>query len=78
MFKTIYSSKFGHFSVMVNDQVTEIGCAAVVDVISSTSSVIVMACNYSYTNMLGTATYAVGPAASKCPAKHTVYTSLCA
>ncbi|CAD7083425.1 unnamed protein product [Hermetia illucens] len=55
----------GHFTVMVNDLNTHVGCALVVQPTSSGSESF-FACNYAQTNVIGTQLYIKGPPASKC------------
>lgn len=67
----------GHFTAMVQDKSGQIGCA--------TSSYkrgkwnwLLLACNYSYTNIIGTPVYKLGKACSGCQTGcNTDYPGLC-
>lgn len=71
-------SQIGHFLQMVQDQAAFIGCA-----ISRYSNgrwkVLLLACNYSYANILTQSVYAIGPLASACgnKGKNNRFTSMC-
>ena len=56
----------GHFTAMMQEKATYIGCAFVKHVKSNDFTEILMACNYSFTNILGRPVYRAGRAASQC------------
>lgn len=58
--------EIGHFTAMVNDRVTEVGCAAVMYVDSKQSKVFLFTCDYSYTNVLNKPVYSTGATGSSC------------
>ncbi|KAI8120339.1 Venom allergen 3 [Lucilia cuprina] len=55
---------YGHFTAMVQDKSTHIGCAIIRSKKNSSTQQI-MTCNYAYTNMKNTPVYRGGPSASK-------------
>ncbi|CAD7083424.1 unnamed protein product [Hermetia illucens] len=55
----------GHFTVMVNDLNTHVGCALLIQP-NRRGSESYFACNYAQTNVMGTPLYIKGPPASKC------------
>ncbi|XP_055379293.1 antigen 5 like allergen Cul n 1-like [Condylostylus longicornis] len=66
----------GHFTVMVKDTNTHVGCAGIryQDGIWDT---ILFACNYADTNILGRPIYRSGPPASQCVKRSPRYKALC-
>lgn len=71
----------GHFSVMVNDKNSKVGCALItfkINYSGTNYNGIQMTCNYQYTNMLGDPTYVQGPACSSCSTCSATYPALCA
>lgn len=70
-------NKIGHYSQLARDKVVAIGCAA-----SKYSDghwkATLIACNYSYINIIGSPIYISGPTASACTnGKDEIYTNLC-
>lgn len=69
--------KIGHFTVMVNEKTSQIGCALVKHQ-SNGFKYKYFVCNYSYTNFLGEAVYTPGESCSGCKAGcHRIYRGLC-
>ena len=70
-------SKIGHFLQVAQDRAIAIGCA-VSRYTDGKWKTTLVACNYSYGNILNRNVYATGPAASSCPnGKNSIFTSLC-
>lgn len=70
--------KIGHFTQVVRDKVVAIGCAASRYTDSNGWKSTLIACNYSYGNMVGTPVYIGGNPASKCPkGRDSIYGNLC-
>ncbi|XP_073828566.1 venom allergen-1-like [Musca autumnalis] len=68
----------GHFTAMVQDRSTHVGCAALRQSLSSGRLRQLLACNYAYTNILRKPVYVTGKVASKCTTgTNANYTSLC-
>lgn len=56
----------GHFTQVVKDRATHVGCAIARYTDASGWDTVLLACDYARTNMIGEATYLAGPVASKC------------
>lgn len=70
--------KIGHFTQVVRDSVVAIGCAASRYTDPNGWKVTLVACNYSYGNMVGTPVYVSGSTASKCPnGRDSIFGNLC-
>lgn len=71
-------SKIGHFLQIIQDHATHVGCA-VSQYTNGKMKSLLLACNYSYTNMMSQPVYVTGSAASGCgnSGKNSKYTSLC-
>ncbi|KAL7023012.1 hypothetical protein ACKWTF_012469 [Chironomus riparius] len=70
-------SKIGHFLQMAQDRAIAVGCS-VSRYTNGKWKTTLVACNYSFGNILDNHVYATGPAASACPkGKNSVFTSLC-
>lgn len=71
-------SKIGHFTQIVQDEAIAIGCAAA-RYTNGMFRTFLLACNYSYGNVLAKPVYAEGPPASECGGKgiSSQYSSLC-
>lgn len=70
----------GHFTQFSQYRVVAIGCAVAryVDSASKNMKATLVACNYSYGNLVGQPIYIPGPPASSCKnGKHPIYTNLC-
>jgi hypothetical protein len=75
--KTCCNSGAGHFTQMVTDRVTAVGCAMIKFFANSRNNYI-FACNYNSVNMIGASTYQSGtPVAGKCTQKNPTYPALC-
>jgi hypothetical protein len=69
--------KIGHFTQVVRDKVVAIGCAAS-RYTEKGWKFMLIACNYSYGNMVGTPVYVSGAAASRCPnGRDATFKNLC-
>ncbi len=72
-----FSNTIGHFTQIVTDRATQIGCA----IAKFTSGVFksnLMACNYALTNMIGEKVYESGPSSAECSTgKNPVFSALC-
>lgn len=66
----------GHFTVMVADRNTKVGCGAVTYT-KGAWTYLYSNCNYATTNMETCKIYTSGPAASECKKKNSVYPNLC-
>ncbi|XP_065365457.1 antigen 5 like allergen Cul n 1-like [Calliphora vicina] len=67
----------GHFTAMVQDKSTHVGCA-ILRHNKNGSIQQIMTCNYAHTNINAAAVYRQGPTASKCTSgTHKKFTSLC-
>ncbi|XP_019546200.3 antigen 5 like allergen Cul n 1 [Aedes albopictus] len=55
----------GHFTQVVSDRTTKVGCAMVSYVVSPFTTKLLV-CNYGFTNMVGLPIYVAGDACSKC------------
>lgn len=76
-FTFIRRKAIGHFTAIVNEKSTRIGCS-LVRFQKSGFKFLYLVCNYSWNNFLGEPIYTAGPAASKCQkGRHRVYESLC-
>lgn len=60
------SNEWGHFTQIVRDASDRIGCAMSQYVKPGEWLTNYLVCDYAYTNLVGSAVYEVGPAASKC------------
>jgi hypothetical protein len=71
-------AKIGHFLQIIQDQALYVGCA-VVKFTNGRMKSLLLACNYSYTNMMLQPVYVAGSPASGCGSKgrNSKYTSLC-
>lgn len=70
-------TKIGHFTQVVRDSAIAIGCAAS-RYTSGTWKSTLIACNYSYGNMVNTPVYYTGSIGSACPnGKDSTYPNLC-
>ncbi|XP_037814055.1 antigen 5 like allergen Cul n 1-like [Lucilia sericata] len=70
-------SKSGHFTAMVQEKNMAVGCA-ILRQRSNGQTMQLMTCNYSYTNILGSAVYRHGRTASKCTTgRNPNFKSLC-
>ncbi|XP_062539985.1 antigen 5 like allergen Cul n 1-like isoform X2 [Armigeres subalbatus] len=71
----------GHFTQMVSDRTTKIGCGIVIypkKVSGFTFKVVLYACNYSITSIFGQPVYRKGPSAASCTTgSNEYYESLC-
>lgn len=73
----ICRKKIGHFTVMVNERVTRIGCALVKHQLNGFKYKYFV-CNYSYTNILNEAVYTTGESCTGCKSGcHRIYKGLC-
>ena len=71
------NEQIGHFTVMVNERNTQVGCA-ISNYVSGGFNWSLLACNYATTNMLNTPTYRSGVTASGCTlGRDPTYTGLC-
>ena len=69
--------KIGHFTQVVRDNAVAIGCA-VSRYTDGTWKATLVACNYSYGNMLNTPVYSSGNTASACPnGRDSAFSNLC-
>lgn len=69
--------KIGHFTAIVNEKTTRIGCSLVRHQING-FKYLYLVCNYSYTNFLGEPIYTPGPTCSYCETgQHRIYHGLC-
>lgn len=75
------NATIGHFTQMMSDRTTEIGCGVVIypqKLSGFTFKVVLFACDYSITNIYGQPVYRTGVAASKClHGTNPYYDSLC-
>lgn len=72
------STVVGHFTAMIQQKSGRVGCAMTQFKENDMWFVTLLACNYSYTNMMETEIYAVGPPCSKCVSKcSSKYPGLC-
>lgn len=75
------NATIGHFTQMVSDRTTKIGCGIVIypkKVSGFTFKVVLYACNYSITSIFGQPVYRKGPAAASCvTGANPYYESLC-
>lgn len=72
---SIYSA--GHFTQMICDRVTEVGCA-IVKYTQNSWKTFLITCNYSSANILGYKIYSAGQTATKCETgKNEIYAGLC-
>ena len=55
----------GHFTMLVTDRAVQVGCAAA-QYTNGQWKTCLLACNYAFTNLVGSPVYVSGPAASKC------------
>lgn len=70
--------KIGHFTQVVRDKVVAIGCAASRFTDNNGWKSTLIACNYSYGNMMGTPVYISGNTASQCRnGRDSVFGNLC-
>ncbi|KAI8120337.1 Venom allergen 3 [Lucilia cuprina] len=70
-------AKSGHFTAMVQEKNMAVGCA-ILRQTSNGQTMQLMACNYAYTNILGSAVYRDGSTASKCTTgRNPNFKSLC-
>lgn len=80
-FDNLPNATIGHFTQMVSDRTTKIGCGIVIypkKVSGFTFKVVLFACNYSITSIFGQPVYRKGPAATDCRSgSHPFYESLC-
>ncbi|KAL7023010.1 hypothetical protein ACKWTF_012467 [Chironomus riparius] len=70
----------GHFTQFSKYSVVAIGCAVAryMDPNNRNAKTTLVACNYSYGNLVGQPIYIPGPPASSCKnGKHPIYTNLC-
>jgi len=68
----------GHFTAMLRDSQTDVGCSAVQVLSSDGWYSIYIACNYATTNIIGVPVYRSGPTASLCQTgKNPKYPGLC-
>ncbi|XP_055390549.1 uncharacterized protein LOC129619333 [Condylostylus longicornis] len=67
----------GHFTQMVKDNATEVGCAAS-NYMEDDWEVLYLVCNYAYTNMLDQPIYVAGSPGADCQKKSGKYPALCA
>lgn len=71
------SAQIGHFTAMVNDKQTHIGCA-LINYRQGWFRTCHLACNYSYTNIIGKPVYVAGSVASGCQSgKNNAFSGLC-
>ncbi|KAG5683171.1 hypothetical protein PVAND_012468 [Polypedilum vanderplanki] len=73
-------TKIGHFLQVVQDKAGFVGCAAsrYTNPNSPASKTVLLACNYSFANILNQKVYQTGPSASACPnGKNAKYPGLC-
>ncbi|KAM7361784.1 odorant receptor 83a-like [Cochliomyia hominivorax] len=71
------SPQTGHFTLLVNDRHTRVGCAFLNDFLPPDKRFVIFTCNYSSTNIRGIPSYKAGPAASKCKKHHSKFKALC-
>ncbi|KAI9581263.1 antigen 5 like allergen Cul n 1-like [Glossina fuscipes] len=69
----------GHFTVLVNDRQTHVGCNLVNNRLSNGQEmrITILICNYSTTNIYGFPTYKAGPTASECKERNEEFANLC-
>uniref|UniRef100_A0A1A9VG34 SCP domain-containing protein n=1 Tax=Glossina austeni TaxID=7395 RepID=A0A1A9VG34_GLOAU len=69
----------GHFTVLVNDRQSHVGCSLLNNRLSDgqETRIIILICNYSTTNVYGFPTYKAGATASQCKERNEVFTNLC-
>lgn len=70
----------GHFTQLVRDQAKYVGCGVVIyDTIHNgfKMQTLLLACNYSYPNMLNEAVYKSGDVCSNCKKCNNIYKGLC-
>lgn len=72
-------SKIGHFLQIIQDNAEYVGCAIAKYTNNGRMKSLLLACNYSYTNMMAQPVYKSGSSASNCGSKgrNSKYTSLC-
>uniref|UniRef100_A0A1A9WST6 SCP domain-containing protein n=1 Tax=Glossina brevipalpis TaxID=37001 RepID=A0A1A9WST6_9MUSC len=71
--------QIGHFTIMVNDLQTHVGCSMIKNRLLGhfKKLVVIFTCNYSTTNIRGLSTYKTGPTASKCKQRNEEFINLC-
>lgn len=62
----IFSKVIGHFTAMMQEKATHVGCGIVKHIKSNGFTEQLLACNYGYTNIINKPVYTVGRAASQC------------
>lgn len=71
----------GHYTMWVQDKAAAVGCAAMTSTMGVDGEdygVLLLTCNYSWTNLIGTPVYIAGKTASKCKTgRDTTYKGLC-
>ncbi|XP_055913155.1 antigen 5 like allergen Cul n 1-like [Eupeodes corollae] len=68
----------GHFTVLVNDFNTKVGCGSVWMIDEDKYDSVLLTCNYAVTNLVNNPVYEEGPPASGCKTgKHPDYKNLC-
>ncbi|CAO1423967.1 unnamed protein product [Diamesa hyperborea] len=73
----IGDNAIGHFTVMVSERNTQVGCA-VSNYVANGRNNTLLACNYATTNMMNRIVYRTGPTASGCTlGRDTRFTGLC-
>lgn len=58
-------NSIGHFTAMVQDRCARIGCA-MSSFVRDGRNFILLACNYSFTNVIGSRVYQIGATGSSC------------
>ena len=67
----------GHFTVMVSERNTAVGCA-IVNYMNGANHIGELVCNYASTNMMGSVVYRTGPTGSGCTlGRDPTYPGLC-
>ncbi|KAL9889217.1 venom allergen-1-like [Glossina fuscipes fuscipes] len=73
------TKKIGHFTVLVNDRQTVVGCAFLHNILPGRKKMcnVIFTCNYPTNNIRGIGTYKSGPPASECKQRNAEFTNLC-
>ncbi|XP_013115229.1 antigen 5 like allergen Cul n 1-like [Stomoxys calcitrans] len=74
------SPQTGHFTLLVSDRQTYIGCAFLNNLLPGppVKRMVIFTCNYSSSNFRNIPSYKPGPPASQCKKRHRIFESLCA
>lgn len=78
IFFVLSSKQIGHFTAIIQEKSTHVGCAIVHQTLQNGRNTQLLACNYAYTNIFNKPVYETGRSGSKCSTgTNANYTSLC-